>query len=94
MWETIPNQLANEILDGIEKGNSLGQRYSAAANAGVERAAWQVVKVMAPNLTDKQCRTVINNWQINGVIETRLYDDPKRRKEDRGLFVNDAKRPT
>jgi hypothetical protein len=28
------------------------------------------------------------------VIETRLYDDPKRRKEDRGLFVNDAKRPT
>jgi hypothetical protein len=93
MWEKISVQRANEILDQIEKGNSKGQRYSAAPQAGTERAAWRVVKAKVSDLTEKQCRIAINTWQINRVIESRSYESPVRRKPENGLFVNHAKRP-
>ena len=94
MWEKITSPLANEILDQIELGNAKAQRYSAAAQAGAERMAWGVVKARVPDLTETQCRKVINTWRINGVLEGRSYKDPATRKLGNGLFVNDAKRPT
>lgn len=93
IWEKVTSSVANDILDQIEKGNPKGQRYSAAKQAKQERAAWCVVKGRVPELTSLQCQKVIHTWQINGVLETRPYDDPVRRKEENGLFVNDAKRP-
>jgi hypothetical protein len=93
MWAKITTEVANEILDQIEKGNTKGERYSAAAQAGAGRAAWHVVKAKVPDLTEKQCREVIKTWCGNGVLETREYDNPVRRKKENGLFVNAAKRP-
>ena len=55
--------------------------------------AWRVVKAKVPDLTQTQCRKVINTWRINGVLEARPYKDPVTRKQGSGLFVNDAKRP-
>lgn len=48
---------------------------------------------MVPELTEAQCRKVISTWLTNGVLDTRSYDDPATRKEERGLLVNDARRP-
>ena len=93
VWAKVSTALANEIFDLIEAGNAKGQRYSAAAQAGTDRAAWRVVKVKATDLTEKQCRRLIDTWLTKGLLETRPYDDPIRRKQENGLFVNDAKRP-
>jgi hypothetical protein len=93
MWAKVSTTRANAILDRIEKGNEKGQRYSGDPRAGEKRAAWRVAKTLVPELTDAQCRRVIATWLKNGVLETRPYDDPATRKEERGLFVNDAKRP-
>ena len=93
VWAKVSTALANEIFDLIEAGNAKGQRYSAAAQAGTDRAAWRVVKVKAADLTEKQCRRLIDTWLTKGLLETRPYDDPIRRKQENGLFVNDAKRP-
>jgi hypothetical protein len=91
MWAKITTAVANEILDQIEKGNANGQRYSAAKQAGADRAAWRIVAAKISDLAEAQCRHVINTWAETGVLETRPYDDPVRRKEEKGLFV--ANRP-
>jgi hypothetical protein len=94
MWAKITSAVANAILDRIEDGNAKNQRYSGDPRAGAERAAWRLVKATVPELTEKQCRQVIDTWLFNSVLETRSYDDPSRRRHENGLFVNDAKRPT
>lgn len=91
MWAKVTPGVANECLDQIEAGNDKSQRYSSAPQAGTDRAAWRVVKAKVHGLTDKQCRKVIDTWLTKGVLEIRPYDDPKRRKEENGLFV--VKRP-
>jgi hypothetical protein len=93
IWAKITPTVANEILDQIEACTAAGQRYSAAKQAGAERAAWRVVKAKVPDLAEKQCPQVIAVWLKNGVLETRDYDDPVRRKSQQGLFVNATKRP-
>jgi hypothetical protein len=91
MWAKITTAVANEILDQIEKGNAHGQRYSAAKQAGADRAAWCLVKAKVPDLAEAQCRRVIDTWVENRLLETRPYIDPIRRKPSNGLFV--LKRP-
>jgi hypothetical protein len=93
LWGHVTAAVANEILDQIERGNDKGQRFSGDRRAGEKRAAWRLVETMVPELTEAQCRKVISTWLTNGVLDTRLYDDPATRKEERGLFVNDARRP-
>jgi hypothetical protein len=93
VWAKITTTVANEILDQIKTGTSSGVRYSAAKQAGTDRAAWLVVKAKISDLSEKQCRRVVDTWVTNGVLETRPYRNPAQRKEQPGLFVNDAKRP-
>jgi hypothetical protein len=93
MWAEITTAVANKILDQIEAGTGKDGRYSSAPQAGAERAVWRVVKVKVPDLTEKQCRRVIDTWLTNGVLEKRPYKDPARRQSQIGLFVIDAKRP-
>jgi hypothetical protein len=91
LWTKVTPALANEILDLIEAGTAKTRRYSAAPQAGSDRAAWRVVKRKVPDLTEKQCRKVVATWLTNQVLETRSYDDPVTRKPENGLFL--AKRP-
>jgi len=93
LWAHVTAAVANEILDQIERGNDKGQCFSGDPRAGEKRAAWRLVRGRLPVLTEVQCRKVIATWLANGVLQTRSYDDPATRKEERGLFVNDAKRP-
>ncbi|HEY1259917.1 MAG TPA: AAA family ATPase [Stellaceae bacterium] len=93
LWGHVPVAVANEILDRIERGNDKGQRFSGDPRAGEKRAAWRHVLARVPELTEAQCRKVIATWLASGVLETRSYDDPATRKQERGLFVNDGRRP-
>lgn len=88
-WQQIP---ANKILDQIELGLSDGRRYSSSKQAGDDRAAWRVVEQHCPNLSEKQSQSVIVTWLKNGVLVSRGYRDPVRRRDQPGLFV--AKRPS
>jgi AAA domain len=74
-----------EIIRRIDNGMENGQRYSPA-NAAKARAAWSVVKEMAPKLSVKQCRKVIDSWIKDGKLVDRNYQDPVTRHQVKGLF--------
>jgi hypothetical protein len=92
IWENLDADMQNAILDTIEAGLPGGRRYSSDGNAK-DRAAWQVVVKHAPDKNDKQARDIVNAWIKSGVLEKRKYDDPERRTEATGLYVNPEKRP-
>jgi DNA polymerase I-like protein with 3'-5' exonuclease and polymerase domains len=92
VWEGLDADTLNRILDDIDAGLPDGQRYSNK-NAAKSRAAWRVVKAHTPERTDAQCREVIRTWVKNGTLYQEDYDDPVRRDQRQGLYVNDDKRP-
>jgi hypothetical protein len=93
LWRKVSGPITNQILDRIAIGSEAGWRYSAAAQAKT-RAAWHVVKAIVPELSDTQARTVIDTWVKNGVVKTEPYRNSKEGRDEDGLFVNDAKRPS
>jgi hypothetical protein len=94
LWADLPPRTLNVILDEIARGLPDGQRYSAAASAGKDRAAWRVVQRHYPTKTEGQCREIINAWVKTGLLITEEYDDPVQRRPLKGLSVDDAKRPS
>ena len=91
-WADLDSDLQNRILDEIDAGLPAGARYSDAS-AARDRAAWRVVKKYAPEKTEPQAREIIKAWVKSDVLENREYNDPGRREEVVGLFVNPDKRP-
>jgi hypothetical protein len=86
-WRNLPNATINAILDQIDRGPAEGRRYSPAAQAAGDRAAWRVVTDHCSALTPEQARTVIATWLKNGMLESRPYFDPIESKKRAGLFV-------
>ena len=93
LWDGLEVSLINRILDQLARGLPDGSRYSAA-NAARERAAWQVVTQHAPDKNKKQAQEIIKTWLSNGVLREEEYQDPTRRAPAKGLFVNQAQRPS
>jgi hypothetical protein len=95
---TVPG--LNTVLDHIARGpvndedKPTGQRYSNAPNAAHDKAAWLVVQEAYPEKAEGQCREIINAWLASGLLYAKNYDDPVARKSRKGLYVNDAKRPS
>jgi hypothetical protein len=92
-WSDLAIDLLNRMLTAIDGGLPNGSRYSDAPNAK-ERAAWRAVLEYAPHKTELQAREIIKVWVANGVLRHRDYDDPEDRKTRRGLWVDNAKRPS
>jgi len=92
-WSGTSAVSLNAVLDNIAAGLGDGQRYSNAPAAG-DRAAWAVVQKHHPTKTEAQCRSIIHAWLDSGLIYPDDYRDPVQRKTRKGLFVNDAKRPS
>jgi hypothetical protein len=90
--DTTPDGL-NAILTNIDRGMSNGQRFSNAPAAG-ERAVWPAVQRAYPRKAEAQCREIVNAWLATGLLYSTDYDDPVQRKPRKGLFVDDAKRPS
>jgi hypothetical protein len=92
VFEDLPVDVANDILNVIAAGLDNEQRYSEA-NGAHERAAWSVVRQHCPNKDAKDCRKVIKQWLEVGVLYSKKYLDPIQRREVGGLFVDEQKRP-
>jgi hypothetical protein len=89
------NAILNDIDHGLtdEDGNPTGQRYSNAPKAA-DRAVWPIVQKHYPDKSEAQCRTIIHAWLDTGLLYPDDYTDPAQRRERKGLFVNNAKRPS
>jgi hypothetical protein len=99
MWTGTTSLGLNAVLTDIDRGltdtngNPTGQRYSDH-NAAKDRAAWKVVQKHYPQKTKEQCRQIIAKWLETELLYPEDYDDPVERKQRKGLFVDDAKRPS
>jgi hypothetical protein len=91
-WAGLSYAKLNEILTAIDAGLEGGSRYSDHGSAK-GRAAWKVVQAHAPDKTEKQCRAIIAGWVASGTLESREYEDAKRREMIHGLYVVASKRP-
>lgn len=89
-WCDVTDALWNKILDEIDAGVD-GNRYSSAPNAR-DLAAWKVVQQHLDR-TEKQCRHIVNTWVRNGVLVVREYFSYAARKDMKGLYVVEEKRP-
>jgi hypothetical protein len=88
------NAILTEIDRGMtdEDGNPTGRRYSNAP-AAKDRAAWPVVLRHYPGKPEGACREIIHAWLTSGLLYVEDYDDPKQRRPQQGLLVDDKKRP-
>ena len=91
-WD-VSSEVLNRILDDIAKGMEDGRRYSNAP-AATDRQAWNVVQKYCPDKAEGLCRQIISAWLESGLLYPDDYDDPLQRRKRKGLFVNDAKRPS
>jgi hypothetical protein len=91
-WEGLSSAQLNAALDDIKAGLPNGQR-SSGANAAKKRAAWPIIQRHCPNRTEKQCREIVEAWIKTGLLYIENYEDPIQRKPQKGLCVDDSKRP-
>lgn len=90
-FEGLNDTVVNTILNDLAKGLDNGQRYSNSPNA--EHQAWMLIKKHRPDKPEAACRQIIGTWLKNELITPQPYDDPVQRKQRKGLYVNDSKRP-
>jgi hypothetical protein len=88
-WDSIRGAVANRILDDIEAAVPRCSDHPQAYN----RAAWPLVQHHAPELSEQQCRNVISIWLKSALLAYGECQD-NYRKPIRGLFVNNARRPS
>jgi hypothetical protein len=81
------------IMATLDAGLPDGNFFTHMMNAG-DREAWRVVITHAPHKTEAEARQVIKTWVKTGVLEPFEYENPKTRKNVKGLKVNPEKRPT
>jgi hypothetical protein len=83
----------HKILDDINAGLPDGNRYSDASNAGA-RSAWCVVETHCPGKGEGPARKIIRTWLKSGLLVSGEYENPNTRKKVKGIWVDNAKRPT
>lgn len=91
-WAGLDTALLNRILTDIDAGLEDGNRYSPAAAAG-DREAWTVIQRHAATKSELQCRRIIREWLLSGLLVEQDYRNPQTRRMVKGLSVVDAKRP-
>jgi hypothetical protein len=92
-WSDTSVETLNRILDDIATGMENGRRYSNAP-AAKDRAVLPVVQKYYPEKPEGQCRTIILAWLESGLLYDDKYDDPVEYRERKGLYVDNAKRPS
>jgi len=83
----------NQILNLFDRGMADGERFSGS-NKAKDRAAWRVIRELAPHKPESVCRRIIKQWLESGLLVEKKYRSEVRREEVSGLFVNKAQRPT
>jgi hypothetical protein len=83
----------NQILNDIDAGLPDGNRYTDAPNA-TERAAWRVIVKIIPKKPEGVARKIIRMWRASGLLVLRDYHNAAARKDIKGLWVDNEKRPS
>jgi len=91
-WAELPTEALHAALTEIDAGLSDGRRYSDAPRAK-DTAAWLILRKHCPHKSEQQCRDIIKTWAKNGLLYTIEYMNPANRHPQRGLRVDDTKRP-
>jgi hypothetical protein len=92
LFRDIGVQAINTILNEIDRGMADGNRYSSAPNT--DRPAWQVIERHCPGKGEGPARQIIKTWLGSGLLIVKEYDNPKTRKPAKGLWVDNAMRPS
>jgi hypothetical protein len=92
-FDGIGHHVINLILDRIDAGTAGGERYTDA-NRATDRAVWHVFGDLAPDLTERQARNIVNSWKKTGLLYHTEYESKSQRKMRSGLSVNNGKRPS
>jgi hypothetical protein len=92
-WAGLDSELLNRILTAIDNGCGDGNFYTAT-NSATDRAAWELVRRLAPEKTEGQARKVIAARLESGLLIKFDYVSPTTRKTVKGLRVDSTKRPT
>lgn len=90
---TTGRDVLNKILDAIAAGIDGGKKRYSNAPRAVDRAVWPVVQEFCPDKNEAQCRAMINTWLDSKLIYPKDYYNSERRAEEKGLYVDDSKRP-
>jgi hypothetical protein len=89
----VTNLQINQILNDIEAGMPDGNRYTDASKA-TDRAAWRIIVKHIPEKNEGAARKIIKVWKESGLLTARDYENPATRKANKGLWVDNAKRPS
>ena len=82
---------ARRVLGEIEMGLDDGQRYTATAKAGTNR--WAGCVLLDMGLGEGSAKSVIRTWIGSGLLVSKEYHNPVRRRTDKGLSVDFEKMP-
>jgi AAA domain len=85
--------IINQILTAIDAGMPDGNRYSDGPRT-TDRAVWRVVEKYCPGKTEAAARRIIKTWTQSGLLIHKEYENPATRKQVKGLFVDNEKRPS
>jgi hypothetical protein len=92
LFTDLSVEVINRILDKIDAGLPDGERYSDSPRAK-DRAAWRLVAELAPRKEEGPAKRVIAAWVKSGLLRVEDYHTEKDRKDVKGLFVDNGKRP-
>jgi hypothetical protein len=85
-------EMARRLLTSISAGLDDGQRYTASQRGNTPR--WAGVVLIDAGFSESDAKSIIRVWKENGLIYSEEYMNPVRRKNERGLFINESKMPT
>lgn len=93
VFEGVSQYQIDEVLDRITDGFAPGVPYSPNAQ-GANNKRWVGTMVMDQlTLNKEQVKRILATWSKNGVLEEFSYHDEATRKDQKGVKVNEAKRP-
>ena len=93
LFSDISVPAIHSVLDEIDAGLPDGNRFTDAPNAG-SRAAWSLIVKYCPGKAEGSARQVIKTWVGSGLLTVKDYENPATRKSVKGLWVDNAKRPS
>jgi hypothetical protein len=91
-FDGLSNDLARVVLKGIEAGLPDGQRYLPHRRNASNR--WVGAVLEDRDFELPQAREIVRTWFKSGVLTSEEYENPARRKTEKGVFVDFTKLPS
>lgn len=91
-FDGMNNEVVARVLRAIEAGLGDGQLYTFSAQS---KGRWAGNAIMddAFDKSEADAKTILLAWRKSGLLFEDDYDDPKQRKQRKGVFVDWSKQP-